>query len=200
MGYKSREIETKWIVRGADLSFICNELDRLLRTISPIRKWGSSVDTYYKIEKPERTPDFNPTGARADFARVRERDGIRQLTVKGKDRGTNDDRLEIDLDCTSPTPTILKFFTAILGKSLGTVKKDYYVWVAASSDHDTVSAYTVEKNDFLKDSVILEFEARTAEGVAHLEQLVLDSIRQNATITIERAPGSLYEMCILKET
>jgi len=190
MSFKNREIETKYILNGADLNFVCNEFDRLLRTESPVRKWGSSRDHYYQVNDPN---------VGADFARIRERDGIRQLTVKGKDKGTNDDRIEIDLDSTSPLNKIQAFFTALLGKPLGIVSKSYYVWVMAASEHDTITAYVVDSDENLKNSVILEFEARTMDGVVKLENLVLDSLRQHANITIERAPGSLFEMAVTKE-
>ncbi len=190
MGFRDRERESKFILTGADLNFICNEFDRLLRTESPVRKWGSSADHYYLVKD---------SSVAADFARIRERDGIRQLTVKGKDRGSNDDRLEIDLDCTSSVNRIQAFFQALLGKPLGTVSKSYYVWVMAASEHDTITAYTVDSDENLKDSVILEFEARTMDGVKRLENLVLDSLQAHDNIKIERAPGSLFEMCVTKE-
>lgn len=189
MGFRGREVETKYIIKGIGLNDVCNELDKLLRTESPVRKWGSSIDTYWTIGGDNR----------ADFARVRERDGIRQLTVKGKDKGTNDNRIEIDLDCTSSTSDIHKWFNAAFGKSAGAVGKSYYVWEMASSEHDTVTAYVVDTDENLKHSVVMEFEARTMAGVTKLENLVLDSLRQSANITVEKAPGSLYEMCITKE-
>jgi hypothetical protein len=187
MGHRNREIESKLLLRGADLNWVRNELDTLLQHESSVRRWGSSCDHYWAV---------SPT----KFARVRERDGIRQLTVKSKDRGTNDNRIEVDLDCTSKLSDIGAFFKALLGPQSGTVSKSYYVWESNQSEYDTVTAYTVTGHDFLKDVVVLEFEARTQAGVDRLEQLVLDSLRQRGNITIERAPGSLYEMLILRKT
>jgi hypothetical protein len=190
MGFKNREIEKKFTLTGADLNWVTMEIDKIMRAESHVRRFGSSNDTYFTVGDPNVV---------ADFARVRERDGIRQLTVKGKDKGSNDDRVEIDIDCTSPTSTILKFFTALLGPTAGIVGKSYYVWETSASEYDTVTAYTVDTDESLKNSVILEFEARTMAGVERLERLVLDSLRQHANIKVERAKGSLYELCILKE-
>ncbi len=185
MGYKSREIETKHLLKGQDFNWVVNELDRLLKQECAVRRHGSSVDTYWAVSETK-------------FARVRERDGIRQLTVKSKDRGTNDNRVEIDLDCTSRVSDIHKFFKELVGPQSGAVAKSYYVWESRQSEHDTVTAYTVD-DELMKDIVVLEFEARTAEGVKRLEQLALDSIQAHDKIEVRAAPGSLYEMLVLRK-
>lgn len=187
MGYKLREIETKYLLKGEDLNWVCNEIDRLLRTKSSHRKWGSSADAYWTI---------TPT----KFARVRERDGIRQITVKSKDQATGIDRVEIDIESTSPVEVIHAYQTEIHGPMSGTVYKSYYVWQIGPSEYDTITAYTVPDYDFLKDTVVLEFEGRTLARVERLEKLALDSLRQHDNITVERAPGSLHEMLILGKT
>lgn len=187
MGYKNREIESKYLLKGADLNWVCHEMDRLLQTKSSHRKWGNSTDAYWTITKTK-------------FSRVRERDGIRQITVKSKDQATGLDRVEIDIESTSSVEDIHAYQNEAHGPMSGVVNKSYYVWQVGASEYDTITAYTVPDYDFLKDTVVLEFEARTLTKVEKLEKLALDSLRQRGNITIERAPGSLHEMLILGKT
>lgn len=134
----------------------------------------------------------------ADFARMRERDGIRQLTVKGKDRGTNLDRIEIDIDCTSEPSKIIRFFTALLGKSVGKVGKTYYVYWITKSDHDTVCCYTVRDGENDHPNVFIEVEATSHEKMLDMEKRVIEKFTEMG-IVVERAPGSLYEMFVIKK-
>jgi adenylate cyclase class IV len=189
MGFRHREIELKFILKGLSLNEVQNHFDLMLKDLGPIRRHGSSADTYWT----------NPsTMFDAQFARVRERDGIRQLTVKGKDKGSNLNRIEIDLDCTSDTRSVHKFFRALLGKPSGVVTKSYFVW-ELESEYDTVTAYTVDDHKRLENSVVIEVEAKTEAAVNDLSQKVLDYFAQLGDNTVERAPGSLFEMLITKE-
>lgn len=179
MGHRNREIETKLLIPGLMFQQVCNMLDTMLTKESPIIRIGTSVDTYWPL------PDAKVEG---DFLRVRERDGIRQITVKGKDRGVNTNRIEIDIDSTSETHRIHRLFRCALGKPAGVIAKTYRVW-ELESEYDTVCAYELTNHP---SGVIVEVEARTEERMLELEKQVRELFWSAQT-----APGSLFEMYIV---
>ena len=179
MGHRMREIESKLLV-GGTYEFVCAGLDALLSDQQPIIRIGTSVDTYWSIDNPD---------VEGQFLRVRERDGIRQVTVKGKDRGDNLNRIEVDIDSTSEVHKIHRLIRCTLGKPAGTVAKQYRVW-ELESEYDTVCAYVVSRpaNDL---GVIVEVEARSEERMLELERMVCQQLTHAV-----RAPGSLFEMLV----
>jgi len=181
MGHRNREIELKMLVPGT-YTHICEELDRILSDEKPQIRTGSSLDTYWTIHDGR---------AEAQFLRVRERDGIRQITAKGKDRGTNVNRIEVDIDSTSETHRIHRLLRCVLGKPAGVVQKVYKVW-ELESEYDTVCAYEVLEPEN-KLGMVIEVEARTEERMRELEMLV-----RGAIPGVQTAPGSLYELLIAK--
>lgn len=183
MGYKNREIESKLIV---PLSFklVCEGLTSLLGFDRPTLRVGSSLDTYWSVHDGR---------VEADFLRVRERDGIRQITIKGKDRGDNLNRIEVDIDSTSSTHNIHRLVRCLLGKPAGIIAKTYQVW-ELESEYDTVCCYYLTTPDDCPYTIV-EVEARTEERMLELEQQVRGLFPR-----AERAPGSLYEMFVLKQT
>jgi len=144
-------------------------------------RMGTSKDTYWAA----------PARAKGQFARVRERDGIRQLTVKGQDRGGNEDRLEVDLDCTSPTFRIHRFMRALLGKPAGVIEKTYWVF-ELESEHDTVCCYEVLGHE---GEVFVECEAKTTARVHELVALVMSALVGEG-LHVESAGGSLFELFV----
>lgn len=164
---------------------ICSELDGLLEKEKPIIRVGSSLDTYWSV------PDSK---AEADFLRVRERDGIRQITVKGKDRGDNINRIEVDIDSTSEVHKIHRLIRCVLGKPAGIICKQYRVW-ELESEYDTVCAYEVLRPENTL-GVIVEVEARTEERMLGLEKAVVNYFEYKWGTKVVRAPGSLFEMFI----
>lgn len=130
----------------------------------------------------------------ADFIRMRERDGIRQITVKGKDKGTNLDRLEVDVDSTSDVSKITKLLTAAHGKPAGRIGKTYYVYWIGQSEHTTICCYSLSEVDY--SHTIVEVETTSMEKMLELEAQVMDAFRDKQ-MRIERAPGSLFDMFIL---
>ena len=94
MGFGNRECESKLLITGLTL----DEANVMLRNLFEERTskaiFGSSIDHYWRVRN-------------GVFARARERDGIIQLTVKAVDRGTNLDRVEADLNCTSNIDTVI---------------------------------------------------------------------------------------------
>lgn len=185
MSYRNREIESKLIVAGSTLSLVNSRLEELFGQEKSKLLFGSSVDTYWRIDNPD---------VDADFIRMRERDGIRQITVKGRDKGTNLDRLEVDVDSTSDVSKITKLLNSAFGKSAGRVGKTYYVyWL---SEHTTICCYSITDVTPQYDNIVVEVETTSMEKMLELEARVLTAFRA-ADIVVERAPGSLYEMFIL---
>lgn len=159
---------------------------------------GSSQDTYWSLAKG--------LGVRGDFIRMRERDGIRQITVKGEDRGTHLNRIEIDVDSTSPVSTITALLTAAHGEPTGILGKTYHVyWLAGGTkedeEHTTVCCYELsfpgqvgELGNPLKYShIIVEVETTSQKRMLALEERVLAAFRRSGK-DISRAPGSLFTM------
>lgn len=178
MGHRNREIELKLMVPGT-FEEVCSTLQLLLSDHQPIVRLGTSVDTYWHINNPD---------VDADFLRVRERDGIRQITVKGKDRGDNINRIEVDIDSTSETHRIHRLVRCALGKPAGVISKTYKVW-ELESEYDTVCAYQLSTP--VTSGVFIEVEARSEDRMRELERLVRVAYTEAAP-----APGSLYEMFV----
>lgn len=161
--------------------------------------FGSSVDTYWRIDNPD---------VEADFIRMRERDGIRQITVKGRDKGTNLDRLEVDIDSTSDVSKIMRLLTAAHGKPAGRIGKTYYVYWVGKGEHTTVCCYSLNfpdkeiSNRRLSEveypHILVEVEATSMGKLLELEDQVLGAFISRC-VRIERAPGSLFEMFILSK-
>lgn len=185
MSYRNREIESKLVVHDRSLTEVNDVLNELYGSRKTRLLFGSSIDTYWAINNPD---------VDADFIRMRERDGIRQITVKGKDKGTNLDRLEVDVDSTSEVSKITKLLTSAFGKPSGKVGKTYYVYWLSNSEHTTVCCYSVDLHDYAH--TIVEVETTSREKLLELETEVTQAFSRK-DILIERAPGSLFEMFIL---
>jgi adenylate cyclase class IV len=203
MSYRNREIESKLIVSGMTLNEVNEVLGSLFANSKSKMLFGSSVDTYWRIDNPD---------VDADFIRMRERDGIRQITVKGKDKGTNLDRLEVDVDSTSDVSKIVKLLTSAHGKPAGRIGKTYYVYWLGNSEHTTVCCYslnfpdrthlhidgnTQERSNIAEEyhSIIVEVETTSMEKMLGLESQVMEAFRARSK-KCERAPGSLFDMFI----
>lgn len=191
MSYRNREIESKWLVHGLTLSEVRDILVEHLGHRITKSIFGSSVDTYWTVEDES---------VEADFIRMRERDGIRQITVKGRDRGSNLNRLEVDVDSTSEPAKISRLLTAAFGRSAGKVGKTYHVyWLEGESEHTTICCYSVDGMDPDYKPIVIEVETTSESNLMTLETQVLGELYRRE-IRVERAPGSLYEMFILNST
>lgn len=174
---KTREIETKYLIRGSTLESVNALMAHFCSSKKTRLIYGFSRDTYWHTSLP------------GTFVRMRERDGIRQLTVKVEDKGSSEDRLEIDLDCTSQKELISQFNTSLFGTSAGVVEKKYYVyWL----EETTVCCYQCTVDGVEKSEIIIEVEGKTLEEVTDWTKKIVEFFRIG--IEIEKAPGSLYTM------
>lgn len=147
---------------------------------------GTSTDVYWSIQNPD---------VPADFIRLRDMDdGSLQITVKGKDRGTNENRLEIDVDTDSSLPKVLKLLQSSFGTQSGEVTKDYVVFWPTENKHLTISCYKIHGDD----RVFIEVESSSVDSLRYWEEQTIDTLKESY-MNMEKAPGSLYEMFILKE-
>jgi hypothetical protein len=190
MGYKNREIESKLVVKQKPGGPVANtrNVDRVLeRAFEDETKdyvEGTSNDTYWEA----------PSGAPADFGRVREMSSGRcMLTAKGKDKGDNLDRIEVDLDVHGTPIQVVKFMENLLGVSGGTIRKTYGVYVL-ENEHTTVSLYRVHGDD----RVFVEVEARTKKRMLQMEDKVKRHLLESG-FDSERVEKSLFEMFIAKK-
>lgn len=185
MSYRHREIEVKLLVKNTSLDAANEVLASLFGKEKSRLIFGASLDTYWHVLGE----------VKADFIRMRERDGIRQITVKGKDKGHNLNRLEIDIDSTSSVNDIAKLLTAAHGKPAGKIGKTYYVYWLGRSEYETVCAYAVHIDGETYPHTVVEVETTSEERMQSVEKLVVCEFQARG-MTIERAPGSLYEMFI----
>lgn len=190
MGYKNREIESKLVVRqrpggpAATMRNVDKIIEKAFEDETEDYVEGTSNDTYWKA----------PPGALADFGRVREMSSGRcQLTAKGKDKGDNLDRIEVDLEVHGTSLQVVKFMENLLGKPGGIVRKTYYVYIL-ENEHTTVSLYRVHGDD----RIFAEVEARTKKRMLQLEDRVKRSVSE-AGFEVERAEESLFEMFVAKK-
>lgn len=182
MGYQNREIEIKLLCHGESLRNIRDILGALSGGVLP--RSGVSLDYYWT------TP---PNGVSlVDFARIRTGvDRVYQITVKGKDQGTNLDRIEVDIESTSPLGTLHRFLEVQYGRPAGVVEKIYdEYWM---KDHEVLSCYRVTLPPF--SPVVVEIETTNHSRLLQLEAQVLARFAEEG-IVCERAPGSLYEMLL----
>lgn len=200
MSYRHREIESKLLVKDASLEDCNRVLARLLDSRKTKMIFGSSVDTYWPL----------PSEVKGQFIRMRERDGIRQITVKAEDRGNHLNRVEIDIDSTSPVKDIVALMNAAHGRSLGRIGKTYYVYWIGESEHTTICCYSVNFPDDthlwidswdnsrteiprLYPHCVVEVETTSMGKMLDLETEVVRAFEEDK-YEISRAPGSLYTM------
>ena len=147
MGFRNREIETKLILKSyPSLDSVAIKVQKLFGYKCRDIIVGHSRDTYWKA----------PAGAKADFVRLRYfQDGTGQLTVKFSDRGTNVDRVELDLFIKDPKQARLVLIQ-LFGKPVGTVRKKYFVYFL-ENEHTTISVYKVDGDR----RIFVEAEATT---------------------------------------
>jgi len=182
-----REIEKKWLVvsRGPYSRLEKRFVEWYLkqRMVPP-----------GKILFAETIDDYWLTPGKGDFVRLRSSRGrrlngdkskLKEITVKHKDKGSNLDRLEINVEVEKvlDTRNLLK---VVLGPSLGRVKK---VTEAIVFDGDVV----VSLAELEDGRVWLEVEGPTLASLKQHESLL------NTMFALEREQKNLFEIYIASE-
>lgn len=156
MGYENRELEVKLQLHCTSFDTAERTLDTVLSGLWNTKLSGKSKDIYYKTYNNEKV----------DFLRIRflPENNSGEITVKYSDKGTNTDRVEIDLAVSDPQQATV-LFTQLMGEPAGSITKQYSVYFLPNGA--TISLYRV-----LGDSrLFVEVEAR--------EQLELDRLVSN---------------------
>lgn len=175
MGYKNREIERKFVaVKKAKLKDVSKAIQKAIGKYDSIIR-EESPDYYWTV----------PKKVHADFIRLRFMpDGTGQLTAKWADRGSNTDRVEIDVDVHEPNQCA-RYLNQIHGKCAGSVHKEYHVFFLDKLD-TTVSVYQVTGDR----RVFIEIEARNIRRVNQLVKLV------GTVVEMKPEPRSLFQIFI----
>lgn len=175
MAARNREIESKWWV-ASSMDAVRSALESALAGKRDDVIAAQGVDTYWALTDTK-------------FIRVRERGDGCQITVKDKDRSSNHNRVEIDVDCVSDTKQAMKLLTAVHGESTGSLDKSYWVyWLKGKDEHTNISLYTVKGHP----GTFIEFEAPTQAMLMEIEAKYLKGLGE-----LKREPKSLYELFIL---
>ena len=183
MAARNREIESKWYtprpmdeVRAMLEDTLGSARDRVVA--------DASTDLYWALTEGRQA---------AQFVRLRSRAEGCILTIKGKDRGSNTNRIEIDVPVAAPLSQAQAFAEGIWGDVTGTVTKKYWVyWLKGKDEHTNISLYAVKGHP----GTFIEVEASTQKVLADLEEQFLgDLIEDGLTLTQEHR--SIYELFIL---
>lgn len=185
MSHHNREIEIKLEVQ-AGLGEIAELLRRELNVSRSV--FDTSTDTYWNLS----------SDVRGDFIRMRELSkGITQVTVKGKDKGSNLNRIEVELETRTARSTVKNLIMAAHGKSAGQISKAYHVfWLDGEDEHTNVSCYEILG---LVPTGITYIEIESTNEIKVLE--ITAKVQQHLTdcsYHVKEASGSLYEMMIQK--
>lgn len=179
MGYNNREIEVKMLVKG------CKSLKKVeklcLKLFQPLH-----------VITDQRTDYYWPAPA-TDFVRVRQmeknKNGHGQMTVKKTDRGSNFNRLEIDLDILNVNQAV-RLKTAEYGKQPKKLKKKYTILFLDHLDTN-ISVYQIDKDK----RIFVEVESRNARKVNSLVKILKSKI----PFPLEVIRKSLYDIFILRK-
>lgn len=179
MGYKNREIETKFIVTSySSYREIEDSLNTLLNDDRATKISGASKDVYWKP----------PRGSEADFVRVRylPEDDSGQLTLKHTDKDNTQDRVEIDVDVANPDQAV-ELYKRLLGDPAGIISKRYTVYFLDKRD-TTVSLYKIQSDP----RFFIEVEARTKEKM----DKVISRLKEDIGLSLEVVNKSLFDIFI----
>lgn len=159
---RNREIETKMITDKCSLDTVNLLLKHWLQMAGPKMSFGSSNDTYWDV--PAKVPSF---------LRVREMGPTTIMTLKQEDMGGYQNRLEIDLLCSSKLEDILQYNTSLYGAPIGTIFKTYYTY---STPHAHIGAYTIQVNGVDIPLTFVEVEGHELDIInyyaSHLKETV----------------------------
>jgi adenylate cyclase class IV len=173
MGYRNRECEKKFTVVGSSYADAIEALEEAFDYDR--RVINASKDYYWRPLE----------GMKVSFGRLRYMpNGTGQMILKHKDRGTNVNRVEIDVEVDDPDQG-KEFMAQLLGEPCGSIYKKYHV-LFLGDEHTTVSIYSVRGDN---GRVFVEVEAKTEAALERIEKRTAQ-----AGIRLEYEPRSLYEI------
>lgn len=175
MGYKNREIELKLEVKNVKkIEDVTKKLEKIFNYRKTVK--GKSKDLYWGASK----------SSKADFVRLRlYPDGLPQVTVKYTDKGSNFDRVEIDVNV-DDAENAIQLMNSLFGKPKGEIVKEYQVYFLDKEDSN-ISVYKI-KND---PRIFLEIEARSKEKVLEIS----NSVKQySPELSVKRVGKSLFQL------
>jgi len=170
----TREIERKLVVRtGATRESVDSVITHELMFMENEIIRGHSIDLYWRAPID---------GGRADFIRLRElEDGKCELTAKCQDKGSNVDRIEINVNIPD-RPQLVNYMNLVHGEPTIRIEKSYTVFVL--SPVLNVSTYRVKGDK----RVFVEVEGPNIETVdAVINQL-------SSRLTLLQECRSLFEI------
>lgn len=135
MGFRNREFEIKgWTKRGSMRTVV--EAVRSFLVDNGYEEYteivNAGTDLYWQL----------PKNVGGDFLRLRKlKEKLSEITVKHQDRGTVQDRVEIDLPV-SDHKQAERLLSYLLGPSVAKITKRYHVFVLGNK-HETISVYQV---------------------------------------------------------
>lgn len=144
-----RELEKKFVVYGPSLGTVWSKLKAIFPDADYMS--GISTDTFW-----------NQNGT--DFIRLRA--NTKELSVKITDKSTIEDRVEENM-VINDLETAQRFATAVFGKPVGTLEKNYYV---LTMPEFVIALYTVTG----REEVFLEVESDTMFMVNEISDLLQD--------------------------
>lgn len=180
MGYQNREIELKLLAKNAEsIDEVALKLEKVFNYKKTIR--GKSKDVYWDPVK----------GCKADFVRLRHYpESWPQVTVKYTDKGSNFDRVEIDLSVES-AKNATEIMKSLLGKPRGSVTKEYQVYFLDNKETN-ISIYKIEKDE----RIFLEIEARSKKKVLEIKKALNKYLPELGFSTVDK---SLYQLFVAQK-
>lgn len=180
---RNRELETKTFLKGVTLSQVVETVRKFSQTLDTAVEeiHGSSHDTYYHGTRPRQ------------FARIRQKDGIAQLTVKREDLEEFTDRIEVDILSTDRLDQLQEFMGELLDNPIGEIQKSYWVFdIRGHYGLRNISPYEYSVNGEYQGCVI-EVEGWNRASVLAMRDSVLAYLFLNLPgISATESDKSLY--------
>ncbi len=181
----TREIEVKLkVVSGHSFNEVCKAVQKAFKgdVVKSIKE--TSSDYYWSV----------PKGCRGDFCRVRSlSEGGAQLTVKYTDKGTNLDRIEVDVHVKDPIKAEMFLSTLFNRPKIGEVTKTYHLMFLDKKEHENnVSVYQIRGT---KD-VYIEIEATSIGKLNSYIKYLNEKLHKS--IKFKREKRSLFKIYVAK--
>jgi len=189
MGFLNRELEVKILVRNKDdgispsQSSVCAFVESELKKIYPAYNTeddqiiGNATDIYWNAPR---------TGI-GDFVRLRKTSKGGQITLKATDKGSNLDRVEIDLEV-HDYKQAKELMLALHGESKASVRKKYNVFFL-ENEFTNVSVYRVSGSAM----TFIEVEAKNK---TRLKEIVKVLTKESEKWDFSWVQSSIYEMFV----